>query len=102
MWLHMKLKNRRKFIRTILLVVGVILFINLLIPDKSYSHKELEYKKVAILTGDTLWSIAKDEQENNEYYQGKDIRDIIQDIKKVNNLSNSKLRTNQTLEIPTY
>ena len=102
MWLHMKLKNRRKFVRTILLIVGVILFINLLIPDKIYSHKELEYKEVIVLRGETLWTIAKEEQENNTYFEGKDIRDIIQDIKKANNLKSSILRTNQTLEIPTY
>lgn len=98
----MKIKNRVKFVRTILIIVGVILFINILIPDKSYSHKELEHKKIAVLSGDTLWSIAKDEQENNDYYQGKDVRDIVQDIKKVNNLSSASLKVNQTLEIPTY
>lgn len=98
----MIVKNKGKFVRTILIIVGVILFINLLIPDKSYSHKELEYKTVSVLSGDTLWSIAKEEQEDNAYYQGKDIRDIVQDIKSVNSLSSATLRVNQKLEIPTY
>ena len=100
--MYMKLKNKVKFVRTILLVVGLILFINFLIPEKSYSYKELEYKKIAVLSGDTLWTIAKEEQENNAYYHGKDVREIIQDIKKVNGLSNAGLRINQILEIPTY
>ena len=98
----MKIKNKIKFVRTILIIVGVILFINILIPDKSYSHKELEYKTVSVLSGDTLWSIAKKEKEDNSYYQGKDVRDIVQDIKNVNNLLSSSLRTNQKLEIPIY
>ena len=98
----MKIRSKGKFIRTIVLIVGIIIFINLLIPDKSYSHKELEYKKITVLSGDTLWTIAKEEQKNNEYYYGKDVRDIIHDIEKVNNLTSSSLKINQTLEIPTY
>ena len=98
----MKLKTRRKFARTILTIVGVIIFINILLPDKSYSHKELEYKKITILNGDTLWSIAKDEQENNDFFNGKDIRDIVQSIKEANNLTSSNLIVNQTLKVPIY
>ena len=98
----MIVKNKGKFVRTILMIVGMILFINILIPDKSYSHKELEYKTVSVLSGDTLWSIGKEEQEDNEYYQGKDVRDIVQDIKKINKLSSASLKVNQKLEIPTY
>ncbi len=98
----MVIKNWKKFLRLIVIVIGVIIFINLLIPDKSLSHQKLAYKTIAISNGDTLWTIAKVEQEKNSYYKGKDIRDIIQDIKNVNNLKNSSLKINQTIEIPTY
>lgn len=50
-------------------------------------------------TGDTLWSIAKQEQESNEYYTNKDIRDIIQDIKITNSIIDSDLKVNQELKI---
>ena len=98
----MVIKNWKKFLRAILIIIGVIIFINLLIPDKSFSHQEIEFKTVAVSNGDTLWTIAKDEQEENAYYEGKDIRDIVYNIKKVNNLKSSNLKVNQTLEIPTY
>ncbi len=98
----MIIKNWKKFLRAILIIVGIIICINILIPDKSLSHQEVNYKSVAVSSGDTLWSIAKVEQAKNSYYDGKDIRDIIEDIKEVNNLENSSLQVNQVLEIPTY
>ena len=98
----MVIKNWKKFLRAIIIIIGVIIFINLLIPDKAFSHQEIEYKSVAVATGDTLWTIAKVQQEENSYYEGKDIRDIVQNIKKVNNLKNANLQINQVLEIPTY
>ena len=97
-----KIKNKKKFLRAILIIVGMLIFINFIVPDKSFSHQSIAYKNVSVQSGDTLWTIAKLEQEDNEYYEGKDLRDIIQDIKEVNNLSNSNLRVNQNLEIPTY
>lgn len=98
----MVIKNWKKFLRAIFVIIGVIIFINLLIPDESFSHQEIEYKSVAVSNGDTLWTIAKTEQEENAYYNGKDIRDIVYNIKQVNNLKNSNLKINQILEIPTY
>ena len=51
--------------------------------------------------GDTLWNIAKTQQRTNEYYKDKDVRYIISDIKKVNNLSTSDIYVEQELKIPT-
>lgn len=98
----MKIINRKKFVRTIVVIIGIIFFINILIPDRSYSYKDIEYKTIVVLSGDTLWTIAKDEKVNNEYYFGKDVRDIVQDIKSMNSLANANLKINQTLKIPTY
>lgn len=98
----MVIKNWKKFLRAIFIIIGVIIFINLLIPDKAFSNQKVEYKTVAVSNGDTLWTIAKEEQKENAYYEGKDIRDIVYNIKKVNNLKNSNLKVNQVLEIPTY
>ena len=98
----MVLKNRKKFVRAIFIIVGVIIFINVLIADKSYSHQDVKYKTLSVLSGDTLWNIAEEEQETNTYYEGKDIRDIIQNIKNINNLDNCNLKIGQTLQIPIY
>ena len=98
----MMIKNWKKFLRAILLIIGIIFCINLFIFSRTYSHQEVEYKTISVTSGDTLWTIAKSEQQGNSYYQGKDIRDIVYDIKKTNNLKSANLKINQVLEIPTY
>lgn len=98
----MIIKSWKRFLRAILIIVGVIVFVNILMPDRTLSHQNVGYKTISVSNGDTLWTIAKAEQEENSYYDGKDIRDIIYDIKKTNNLENSSLKINQVLEIPTY
>lgn len=98
----MVIKDKKKFVRAIILMIGVIFFINILIPYRSFSHQQISYKTVSVLKGDTLWNIAKEEMETNEYYKNRDIRDVIYEIKKVNNLESANLKVNQTLQIPTY
>ena len=49
-----------------------------------------------------LWSIAKNEIEKNKYLKNKDIRDVIFEIKKVNNLEKSDLSEGMKLKIPIY
>lgn len=98
----MIIKNKKKFVRGILLVVGMVIGLVLIMTSKTLSHQEVKYKSVSVISGDTLWDIAEEEQKSNNYYKGNDIRDIIQDIKSVNNLKTSELKLDQTLEIPTY
>lgn len=97
----MKVKNKKKFIRAIILIIGITISLVLLMTGKTFSHQEPKYKNVAIISGDTLWDIAAIEQKSNEYYKDKDIRDIIQDIISKNNLKSSTLKADQILEIPT-
>ena len=98
----MKIKSKKKFIRAIVLIIGIAMGINIIISGKTLSHEELKYKSVAVISGDTLWEIAKAEQESNRYYKNKDIRDIVESIKQLNNLKTSSLSVDQILEIPTY
>lgn len=79
----------------------LIIFILIIIFAKScYSKEETDYKIKNVYEGDTLWSIASLEQENNAYYEGKDIRYVINDIKYINNLKNSSLYEGMQLKIP--
>jgi len=39
---------------------------------------------------------------NNKYFEGKDIRYVIEELKKVNNLSNSNLTEGDKIKIPNY
>ena len=61
----------------------------------------MHYKTITVNSGDTLWSIAQYEKNENAYYKDSDIRDIVYDIKEINNLNSSSLSINQSLKIPT-
>lgn len=68
--------------------------------SKAYSKGEVKEKTIFVSNGDTLWNIASQEQETNNYYSDKDIRDIVYDIRKLNNLDNSEtLKIGQKLVI---
>ena len=96
----MRRLNMKRIIKSIVVITILVILVLLFIHSTSLSYKDIEYNEVYVSSGDTLWSIAKYEQENNNYYKGKDVREIIFDIKKVNNLSNSDLIINQKLLIP--
>lgn len=96
----MKIKNVKKFVRSIFIIIALMFLIILLIEGASYSSKQVEYKTICISKGDTLWSIAKSNQKSNDYYKGKDIRFIIDDIMEINKLDNSSLKINQELIVP--
>jgi len=98
----MIIKDKKKFLRLVVVGVGIMILINVIIFNKAFSHQEVNYKTVSVSNGDTLWSIAKLEKEENSFYEGRDVRDIVQEIKKINNLGTANLKVNQTLEIPTY
>lgn len=97
----MKIVNKRKFIRSnviLMILVGTII----IFATNAYSNVETKYKEEYIYAGDTLWSIAKDELENNKYFEGKDIRYVVDELKKVNNLSSSNLSEGDKIKIPNY
>ncbi len=98
--MNLKIVNGLKFIRSILIILGIIACVTLFVSNKSFSHKDTQYKTIYVANGDTLWSIAKDEKNTNSFYENKDIRDIIDNIKSVNKLNTSDLATNQRLVIP--
>lgn len=97
-----KIVNLKKFIRSILLILLFILLLSLFIVKGTLSHKEIQYKKYNVSYGDTLWSIALNEQRYNLFYKGTDVRDIISNLIEVNNLNNNNLINGQKLNIPIY
>ena len=97
----MKIVNKGKFIKTnliLIIIVGAIIGFT----TNTYSKVETKYKEEYIYAGDTLWSIAKEELENNKYFEGKDIRYVVDELKKVNNLSSSNLSEGDKIKIPNY
>ena len=85
----MRIVDKKKFYRMIVLIIALIAFGIFIFGTTSFSGGEVEEKIIYISSGDTLWSIASEEKENNLYYKNKDIRDIILDIKKINGLDNN-------------
>mgnify|MGYP002610430059 FL=1 len=97
----MKIVNVKKFIRTMSILVILILII-ILFSNKTYSKVDTKYKEESIILGDTLWSISQEEAKNNKYFENKDIREIVSEIKRINKLDNLDLKEGQKLVIPTY
>lgn len=97
----MKIVNKGKFIRSMIFIGALITFISFIFVNKTLSHVETSYKKIYVSSGDTLWNIAQDQKNNNQYFEDKDIRSIVDEIKYTNQLANSNLVVGQELNIPT-
>lgn len=97
----MKIVNKGKFIKTnliLIIIVGAIIGFT----TNTYSNVETKYKEEYVCTGDTLWSIAQEELENNKYFEGKDIRYVVNELKNVNNLASANLKEGDKLKIPSF
>ena len=88
-------KNIKKCICILIIIVAIILLIN-----TSNSNSNIILEKEYVISGDTLWNIAKSEQETNIYFKGKDIREIIGELKKINNIKDANLKIGQEILIP--
>lgn len=96
----MRKLNVKRIIKLIVVMVVLVITILLFIHSTSLSYRDTQYREIYVCSGDTLWDIAKNEQQNNNYFKGKDIREIIFHIKKINNLPSSDLNINQKILIP--
>lgn len=56
----MKIKNFKKFVRSILIILGIIFILSLIIVKSTLSYTNYKYKTIYVKSGDTLWSIALD------------------------------------------
>lgn len=97
----MKIVNKSKFIKTTSILALIICLI-IIFSKTTYSKVEIKYKESYIYKGDTLWTIAKNEIENNKYFENKDIREVVNELKTINNLSTSSLYEGDKLKIPQY
>ena len=96
----MKYINRyKKRMILLILLIGVVIFI---ISTYTYTYSESIkiFKEEYVISGDTLWSIAEHEAENNLYFKGEDIRNIISELKNINNIKSSYLKVGQKILIP--
>lgn len=101
---HRVIKRRtewRVIVIPIVIVTALIWFsysvINM--PSAEERYEDMEHYSVVVRSGDTLWSIAENNiDENNP----KDIRKVIYDIKKMNDLDNDFIQPGRLLKFPSY
>lgn len=99
----MRIVDKKKFFKMLLIIIGTIIILSFCFSNKSFSKGEIKTKTIYVSSGETLWAIAKEEQSTNTYYEDKDIRDIIKEIKILNELTNSSdIKVGQKLEIHTF
>lgn len=92
----MRIVNKRKFVRFLVLVLMVLSMTITLFINGVDAKKEIEWKTYRVQGGDTLWSISEELNEDNK----KDIRKIIWEITKENNLENEFIKIGQLIKIP--
>lgn len=97
--MKIKIVNKKKFIRSLIILLTLVI-LALLGINNTYSKTEVAYKEDYIIKGDTLWSIAENEINTNEYYKNKDIREVMYEIKQLNNIKNENLEIGQKILIP--
>ena len=97
-----RIKNKNKFIKNMVILMLIIISMVVILINKTYSECKENYKLSYIAKGDTLWKIAETEVKNNQYFKNKDVRNVILEIKKVNNLTTSNLSEGMQIKIPTY
>ena len=89
------LKNKRRFIIALAIVISIISSIFLVATTKTEGYAEISYKEVVISSGDTLWDIVCETYGNNI-----DVRKKVLVVKKANDMPTSKLFVGQVLLLP--
>ncbi len=89
------MKKLKKILKNILLIVVVLFLFKAAI---SYQIAKTEYKTYDyfVVNNDTLWTIAR------KISNDKNIRNVIIDIKEINDMDNSIIYSGQTIKLPIY
>jgi LysM domain. len=98
--MKLKIKNFPRFVCSLVIIIGLTIGVTVIFSNLSTSNGELAYKTITVSNGDTLWNIAKELKNNDEYFSNKDIREIVYNIKKVNKIEDSNLQVGQDILIP--
>ena len=91
-----KVSNVKKFKRFMFLAVLLISIITFtsIASINAYSKDIPRFDYVNVQQGDTLWSIASD------YAAARDIRQVIYEISRLNNIHNSPIHPGDIIKIP--
>lgn len=86
------LKNKKRFF-SIIIVLAVLLS-SIFLASSVYGYEIKQYDTITIESGDTLWEIA------HRYNNGGDVRKVILEIKKANNMKSSEIFAGEELIVP--
>ena len=85
-----------RFFISICIVVGLIVGIIIASLNQAQAETYNSYKEIEIEEGDTLWEIAAEHTDNN-----KDIREVIYDICKLNDIKAGNIAAGDKIVVPT-
>lgn len=97
--MKVKITDSRKFIRSMSISIFIIILL-ILLSNSVFSHQEIKYKTIYVSGGDTIWSIAREEIKENQYFENKPTKEVVYSIQKINNLSSGNIYVGQKLLIP--
>lgn len=98
-------KNKKKkgnnfikwFVINLIIVSTITVIFNI---PKVYAKETFKYKTVRVQSGDTVWNYAK--TVINKSKQDKNISEVINDIKELNNMKNTDIKIGQDIKLPIY
>lgn len=85
-----------RFLISICIMVGLIVGIIIASLNQAQAEAYNSYKEIEIEEGDTLWEIAAEHTDNN-----KDIREVIYDICKLNDIKAGNIAAGDKIVVPT-
>ncbi len=100
------MKNKRRNIRKnkcsivmVILALFAIITICSVVFNNAYAEKYYDKTKIVVSENDTLWDIAKDISKDSGDIS---IYKVMDDIKKLNNMTSSTIYVDQILEVYVY
>jgi nucleoid-associated protein YgaU len=89
------LKNKRRFMIAMAIVISIISAVFLVAFDKISGYAEEEYSKFTVSRGDTMWDIVRE-----TYGDETDVRKMISKLKRVNGMETTDIYEGQVLLLP--
>ncbi|MPN47328.1 Cell division suppressor protein YneA [bioreactor metagenome] len=87
------MRRFKRFMFASILLISILTF-SLILTFNAYSKDIPEFDYISVEEGDTLWSIA------STYAGDREIREIVYNISKVNNIQNAAIYPGDIIKIP--
>ena len=96
-----KRKRREIFIELLTYMMIGLLFYWILDYTFTPRHEDVPYtyKEIIVSDGERLWDIAEKEIESNSYYENDEVRQVIYEIEKDNNINSNSIKAGQVIKI---